>query len=169
MSTPFKFVAEFPTDPETFWKLFWHDPYNVELYDRIAVKERRYLEKNDHGDTLQFQLRVIPRRDLPGFLQKIVGGDLGYTEKSTWFKKENRIECDIVPTLMSEKSKIRATYTITPIGEKRIRRVFEGTIDIGVPLIGRKVEQFIVGDMEKAYLAAAATTKEWLARGFTGA
>jgi hypothetical protein len=164
--TPFKFVAEFPCDPDKFWKLFWHDPYNVELYGRIGVKERRFLEKVETDDAIRFKLRIMPQRDLPGFIKKLVGGDLGYTEMSTWHKKDNRIVCHIEPTLFKEKTKIDAIYTITPIGPGRVRRVFDGSISISIPLAGKKIEEFIVSDMEKAYQTAAQVTVEWLERGF---
>jgi hypothetical protein len=163
--TPFRIVHEFKTDPATFWKLFFHEPYNVELYDRIGVKERRMLSREDNWPTVSFSVRIMPKRDLPGFLKKIVGGDLGYTETSTFYTDKNYGDCKIEPTLMRERTKIKAKYSIEPIGEGRIRRVFEGSIDISFPLVAGKIEQFIISDMTKAYGTAAEVTTEWLARG----
>ncbi len=162
MSTPFKFVAEFATDPDSFWKIFWNDDYNAILYDRLEVKERRFLQRDEDDEKIRFQLRVMPRRDLPAFVQKFVGGDLGYTEISTWWKRKNRIDVKVEPTLMKDKTQIDAVYTIEPLGAKRVRRTFEGKIAIAIPLVGGKVEKFIIGDMEKAYQVAADTTDEWL-------
>lgn len=165
MSTPFKFIAEFPTDPAPFWKLFWDDAYNKDLYARLDVKERRFLERVEDDEKIVFQLRVMPKRDLPGFIQKLVGGDLGYTEISTWWKQQNRIDVKVEPTLMKEKSKISATYAITPLAPGRIRRTFEGTVGLSVPLVGGRIEAFIIGDMEKAYQTAADVTVEWIKKG----
>lgn len=166
MSTHFKFVHEFDTDPERFWKVFFHEPYNVEMYDRIGVKERRMLERREEGDTIRWKVRIMPKRDLPGFVQKIVGGDLGYVEISTWSRKDNKIDVRVEPTLMKEKTKIHGIYTLTPIGPGRVRRVFEGDLSVSIPLVGGKIEGFIISDMEKSYQVAAQVTAEWLRKDF---
>jgi hypothetical protein len=163
--THFKIVHEFNADPATYWKVFLDEPYNVELYNRIGVKERTMLDRSEDAKTVKWSIRIVPKRDLPGVIKKIVGGDLGYTEISTLYKDENYIDVKVEPSLMKDKTKIRAKYTLTPIGEKRVRRTFEGDIDISLPLVGRKVEAVILEDMQRSYDIAAQVTSEWLARG----
>lgn len=163
--THFKIVHDFKTDPATYWKVFLHEPYNVELYDRIGVKERTMLDRSEDAQTVKWSIRIVPKRDLPGVIKKIVGGDLGYTEISTLHKDENYIDVKVEPSLMKDKTKIRAKYTLTPIGDGRVRRTFEGDIDISLPLVGRKVEAVILEDMQRSYDIAANVTSEWLARG----
>jgi len=163
--THFKIVHEFDSDPATYWKVFLHEPYNVELYDRIGVKERTMLDRSEDAKTVKWSIRIVPKRDLPGVIKKIVGGDLGYTEISTLYKDENYIDVKVEPSLMKDKTKIRAKYTLTPIGPKRVRRTFEGDIDISLPLVGKKVESVILEDMQRSYDIAAKVTSEWLARG----
>ncbi|MSP16748.1 MAG: DUF2505 domain-containing protein [Myxococcales bacterium] len=161
--THFRFAADFATDAETYWSVFFDEPYNVALYQRIGVKERRMLERKEDEQTISWQVRIMPDRDLPSFVQKIVGGDLGYVEISTYRKGQNRIDTQVEPTLMREKTKINAVYTLTAHGAM-VRRVFEGDIAISIPFIGRKVEEFIVADMGRAYETTARFTTEWLAK-----
>ena len=163
--THFKIVHDFNTDPASYWKVFLHEPYNVELYDRIGVKERTVLDRSEDARTVKWSIRIVPKRDLPTVIKKIVGGDLGYTEISTLHRDENWIDVKVVPSLMKERTTIKAKYTLVPVGDKKVRRTFEGDIHIDLPLVGKKVEAVILEDMQRSYDVAAKVTSEWLARG----
>ena len=163
--THFKIAHEFAADPQTYWKVFLSEPYNVALYDRIGIKERTILSRTEDEKTVKWSVRIMPKRDLPGVIKKIVGGDLGYVETSTLYRDESYIDVHIAPTLMKERTKIRGKYTVVPIGGGRVRRTFEGDIDIDLPLVGKKVEATILEDMQRSYDVAAQVTAEWLAKG----
>ena len=160
--TPFSIVHHFETDRDTFWKIFFHEPYNEELYQRIGVKERRLLEKAETPEGIHFVVRIMPRRDLPGFLKKLIGGDLGYTEISTWHRATDTIDVRVEPTLVKDKVEIKALYKLEPDGPGRLKRTFAGTISVDVLLVGRKVEEFVIADMTRAYDTAAQVTSEWI-------
>jgi hypothetical protein len=163
--TRFSIVHDFDAEPAELWKLFFHEPYNAELYQRIGVKERTVLYQEEDAEKIRFSLRIMPKRDLPGVIKKIVGGDLGYTEISTYYKAKSLIDVRIEPTLLKERTKIVATYTVTSIGPRRIRRTFEGDIAVDLPLVGRKVEATVLEDMRRSYDIAAQVTSEWLKKG----
>lgn len=164
--THFSITHDFDGEPAEFWRLFFHEPYNVELYDRIGVKERKILQHDEDAEKIRFSLRIMPKRDLPGVIKKIVGGDLGYTEISTYWKDKSLIDVRIEPTLLKERTKVNATYTIKSIGPRRFRRTFEGDIHVDLPLVGRKVEATVLEDLRRSYDVAAQVTSEWLKRGF---
>lgn len=165
MGTHFAIRHEFDTTPEAFWRVFLHEPYNVELYDRIGVKERTVLERHEDDHTIKWAVRIVPKRDLPPIIKKIVGGDLGYTEISTFYKGKNYLDVTVEPTLLKERTTIKAVYSVKVLGPNRIQRVFEGDIRIDLPLVGSKVEATILDDMTKSYNVAATVTTEWLKRG----
>lgn len=161
----FRIVAEFDTEPEAFWRVFFHEPYNTDMYQRIGVKENTLIYKKEDDATIKFSRRIVPKRDLPGVIKKIVGGDLGYTETSTYYKGKNYMDVGIEPSLMREKTKIGGKYTITPLAPGKVRRVFEGDIKVAIPLVGGRVESVIIDDMTKSYDVAASVTREWLKKG----
>jgi hypothetical protein len=165
MSTHFAITHELAATPEEFWRVFHHEPYNVELYDRIGVKERTVLDRSEDAETIKWSVRIVPRRDLPALIKKIIGGDLGYTEISTYYKGRDRIDVRVEPTLMKERTRIQGVYTVKPIGERRIARTFEGDIAFDMPLVARKVEATVLEDIKRSYDVAARVTAEWLARG----
>ncbi len=166
VSTHFKIAHEFAATPEEFWRVFLHEPYNVELYERIGVKERKMLDRSEDESTIKWAVRIVPRRDLPGVVKKVVGGDLGYVEISTYHKGKDYIDVAVEPTLMKERTRIKGLYTVKPVGgARRLLRVFEGDIAFDFPLVGRRVEAAVLDDIKRSYDVAAQVTSEWLARG----
>jgi hypothetical protein len=158
----FKLVHDFPTHPKRFWEVFFDEPYNQALYEQIGVKERRWLEMNDTPEARSWVLRIMPKRDLPEFVKKLLKGDLGYVETSTLTWNDNKINVKIEPTLFTERTKIRAEYWLEVLGPNLVRRTFEGDIEVSMALIGRKIEDFIIADMTRAYQLTADFTVEWL-------
>jgi hypothetical protein len=160
--TPFRIVHDFDADIERYWKVFFHEPYNVALYEQIKVKERKVLDWKETEGTIYRAIKIVPERDLPGFLKKIVGGDLGYVETSTFYRDKHSMDVTVEPTLMKDRTKMKARYWLEQPQPGKVRRIFDGSIDVSVPLVGRKIEQFIVEDMKRAYDTAARVTSEWL-------
>jgi hypothetical protein len=165
VSTHFAFTHEFDATPEEFWRVFLHEPYNVELYDRIGVKERTVLDRSEDATTVKWAVRIVPKRDIPAVVKKVVGGDLGYTEHGVYHKGQDRLDVRIETTLLRDRTKIAGVYTVKPIGPRRLSRTFEGDAAVDIPLVGRRVEAVVVDDMRKSYDVAARVTAEWLARG----
>ncbi len=165
VSTHFAIRHEFTATPEAFWRVFLHEPYNVELYERIGIKERKVLDRSEDAETVKWAVRIMPRRDLPSVVKKVVGGDLGYTEISTYYKGKDVIDVRVEPTLMKDRTRIQGRYTVKTIGERRLLRTFEGDIAVDLPLVGRRIEAVVLDDMKRSYDVAAQVTAEWLARG----
>jgi hypothetical protein len=97
-------------------------------------------------------------------VRKLTGANLGYVENSTLYKAENRMPVEVVPTTLAERTHIKGVYSLASLGPGKLRRTFEGTIQIDVPLVGRRVERVILDDLTRSYAKAAECTAEWLAR-----
>jgi uncharacterized protein DUF2505 len=163
--THFQIVHDFACDPPRYWEVFFDEAYNVDLYRQIKVKERTMLERKEDDASIHWRVKIMPERDLPGVIKKIVGGDLGYTEISTYYKGKDYIDVRVEPTLMKERTKIAARYTLKSLEPGRVRRTFEGDIDVDLPLVGRKIEATVLDDMKKSYDVAARVTAAWLQKG----
>jgi hypothetical protein len=163
--THFNIVHELRGTKEAFWKIFFDEPYNDEVYARIGVKERKRVQFEEDEKTIRFAVRVVPKRDLPPIIKKVVGGDLGYTEISTYYKGKDEIDVRIEPTLLKERTKMSGKYKVQEIGPGRLRRTFEGDIHVDLPLVGKKVEAAVLDDVRRSYGIAAEVTNEWLEKG----
>ncbi len=162
--THFAISHDFTGDIDTYWKVFFDEEFKTEQYRRINVKERTVLDRKEDEKTISFSERVVPARDLPGFMKKILGGDLGYTEISIYTKGANKIDVRIEPTLLRERTKMRALFTVVTTAPGKLRRTFEGDIDVDLALVGGKVERTVIDDIKRSYDIAAQVTQEWLTK-----
>jgi hypothetical protein len=165
VTTHFNFSHDFDTDAPAFWKVFFDEEYNVDLYDHIKVKERKMLVFTETDETIHFEVKIMPMRDLPGIIKKIVGGDLGYIEKTTYYKGKDYMDVNIEPNLLKERTKIAAKYTVKALAPGKIRRSFEGDLSVDLPIVGKKVEATILEDVKRSYDIAAEVTTRWLKKG----
>lgn len=163
--TRFCFAHTFDAEPAQFWKVFFHEAFNEDMYRRIKVKERRILKYEENDATILRDVKIMPERDLPGFMKKIVGGDFGYIEHNVIYKGKDSMDVVIEPTLWKDKTKMSGVFKVEALAPGKCRRSFEGSVEVSVPLLGRKIEDFIVAEMKNAYDAAALVTAEWLKKG----
>jgi len=160
----FRITHEFDATPEEFWEVFFDEPFNVEQYKRIKVKERTMLSRKEDDKGIAFSVRILPERDLPSVVKKIVKGDLGYVESTVYTRATSSMEIDIVPTLFADRTKIHANFKVEPLPGGRCRRTFEGDLTVKFAIFGGAIERAIYDDMAKSYDVAAAVHGEWMAR-----
>jgi hypothetical protein len=160
----FSIAHEWNTNLERFWDVFFDDAFNDELSRRLKLKERTVLERSETDTTMVWVLRILPERDLPGFVKSLVKGDFGYVERNTYYKGKNTIETAIQPTLFADRTRIGGTFTLDVPGPGRVRRTWTGQIRVDVPLLGRKIEELIKSDMALSFGVAADVTREFLAK-----
>ena len=78
--THFRIAHEFDADPDRYWAMFFDEGYNIEVARRLDMKERTVISRNEDEATIRFEQKLVPRRDLPHIIKKLVGGDLGYVD-----------------------------------------------------------------------------------------
>ena len=162
--TPFRIEHEFRGELARFWQVFFDESCMREQYRQVGVKEFAVLELVDEGETIRRTIHVVPNRDLPVVIRKITGATLGYTEHLTFTRSANRVDIHIVPSTLPERTQIAGVYSVTPLAPGRMLRVFEGSIAIDVPLLGRRIERTVLDDMTTSYAAGARVTQTWLDR-----
>lgn len=146
---------------ELFWRGYFDEDHQANLDSSSDMKERTVLAFEETEDTIYRELRMVPKRQLPAFIRKFTN-ELGYTEKSTLVKADNRMTIEIVPTVFTNRSTITGIYTIEQVDPETIRRTYEGEIEIKVALIGKKIEKTVIEDMRRSFAAGAACTQQWL-------
>jgi hypothetical protein len=159
--THFAFTHEFATDIDRYWSVFFDDAFNRELTARLDVASCTVLRRDEDDATIRFELKVMPRRELPFLVKKLVGGDLGYVERSIYYKGKNYLDVTIEPTLFKERVDVRATYRVVPIANGRVRRTYEGDAHVALPL-GRTIEAAMLEDVRRSFDIAATVTQQWL-------
>jgi hypothetical protein len=140
-------------------------PEVVRLQDqRLDVIERELLELEDTGDAIRRVCRVYPRRKLPAILRPLLPGRLHYTEVVRWRKRDDEIDIETTPSILSGRATVAARYRVTDLAPGQIHRRYEGSVSVDVALLSSRIERGIVAEYERSLPISAACTQAWLDR-----
>lgn len=159
--TEFSIEHELPAAADRVWALVVSDEFNAELYAAVQV-DREVVSESEEAGLVRRVVRSTSRRQLPGFVRKLIGGDLGFVERIEWRRGETRLALAVEPSLMAKRTRFTSTVAVEPLGADRSRRVFAGSIAIDVPLVGRRIEQGAVRDMRRIHDLAAQMMRQRL-------
>src|SRR5262245_47232622 len=83
-----------PCTPEMFWKVFLDEKFTRTLFlEVLGYRELTVLELTDSSR----KLHVVPKINLPGPLQKLVGDSFAYEEHGTLDRAKNEWTWRMVP------------------------------------------------------------------------
>ena len=160
MTSEFHIEHEFAAPAEKVWALVVSDEFNTELYARVQV-DREVVSESEEAGVIRRVVRSTSRRHMPGFVKRLLGGDLGFTERIEWRRGETRLALAVEPTIMARRTRFASTLTVEP-HDKGSRRVFAGSIAVDLPIVGRRVEQGAIRDMQRIHDLAAQMMRERL-------
>lgn len=160
----FRIIHDFDVTPEVYFeKIHFDEEYNRRLHKAMALKEYTIFEKDEDEKELRRKVRVVPERDLPSMLKKIVGdAGLSYVEVAVFHKKEHKIDWKVLPDIMKDKVDSHGYFLVSPLGKGRCRREVDGVVEVKVFGVGGMVEKTIVENLQSSYEKAAVTTIEFI-------
>src|SRR5581483_11133499 len=124
-----------PCTPETFWKVFLDERYTRALFlEELKFADFSVLELTDSSR----KIRVVPRVNLPGVLQKLVGDSFAYEEHGTLDRARNEWTWRMVPRkeIVATRGKVR----LEPVSDSECRRSDEVIIEGKMFGVGGLVE-----------------------------
>ncbi|MEZ4320146.1 MAG: DUF2505 domain-containing protein [Myxococcota bacterium] len=143
-------VHEFPCPPERFFDILEGDALEAAIAQH-STSRRELLEQKREGAVLVRSWRITPSRELPTVIQKLIGAkSLAYVQTSRVDRSRNRVDWRIDVEQARGRADILGVLEVvpTPTG---CRRTMTGTVEIRVPLVGRKVEEAIAKDVTRTY------------------
>ena len=161
MATKMHIENRFPCSAKTLMEVILSPEFDQKVMDEIGMK-KEYLEQREVPKGLIQKIKMIPSTDVPGFMKKIVGKANYYIETrewdyektmNTWFEKTG---------FATSKTDISGTFVIHPEGENTCRRTVDGTFSIKIPLVGKKIEKFVIKQTEQSFVKATEITLRWL-------
>jgi hypothetical protein len=158
----FSFVHEFDIDPAGYWKIFLAPEFNKDMFGELKMKKYEVLEQTDDGKHFHRKQMCEPSTPIPGFLQSVVKST-GYTEIDDMDWSTNVMKITIETAMFKDRFSMFGDYIVTPLdGGKRTRREFKGEVKVSVPLIGGKIEKFMMEQLRDSYDLAARVTRRWI-------
>lgn len=130
-----------------------------------AVLERLEISADGGIDVVTNQ--VLRSCRLPGVVSQFHRGDLAIRRAETWTPVVgSRADAAVAGSISGAPVSLRGTVELTPLPsppDRSARMAFHAVVEVGVPLVGGKLENFI-GDQLMALLAAEQRfTSAWIA------
>jgi hypothetical protein len=152
-------VTTLDTDVESFWKLFLGREFNQKLYiEGLGFKSYEILEMSDtHRRT-----KGVPKMKLPGPVAKLLGDSFGYEENGTLDKATNVYRWKMTPNTMTDKLFTSGVVTIESLGEGKVRRTSEATIEAKVFGVGGLLEGTAEGELRTSWGREQEFMSRWL-------
>jgi hypothetical protein len=102
--------------------------------------------------------QVQPATGIPGFAKKFVGDEINIVQKETW----NGQRADVEVTIPGKPGQMTGTASLDEAGGTTTERV-DLEIQVGIPLVGGKIEGLIAEMLLKALKAENAVGRQYLA------
>nr|WP_276599691.1 DUF2505 domain-containing protein [Nannocystis sp. SCPEA4] len=156
----------FDTSPERLWEVFFFDEdYAKGLYERVRLKVvKRELHREGEGPSLivRRKLQLVADRELPGALKRLFQGTSTVTETGEFNAALRRYSVTIQVPVIGNLVDYGGEYTWDTLPSGQLRRVWRGHCDARIPLVGGKLEAYLLGEIEKSMADNYAFTREYL-------
>ncbi len=159
----FSFVHEFDVDVANYWRIFLSEPFNVDMFARLNMKEYKVLERTDDGKVFHRVQTLEPTVKIPAFVTAMISST-AYVETDNLVWTTNVMDIHIEYPKLRDRFQMNGQYVVSPLGDKRCRREFRGEIKVSAPLIGGKIEKYIMEQMRDSYDKASQVTREWIVK-----
>ncbi|MBK8482694.1 MAG: DUF2505 domain-containing protein [Proteobacteria bacterium] len=158
----------FAASAERFWSMVLLDPdYQDALYRALRLKiEHCAIEREDGegGLRLRRELHLTPDRELPSALRKLVRGAALVKERASFDAQAGRMTIEIELPVIGAWVDFRGTYTWRMVGPARLQRDWDARCRARLPLVGRQIETYLLGEMRTSFEQGYRFTCDWLAR-----
>lgn len=160
----FNFAHDFDIDVANYWKIFLSPEFSKEMFADLKMKKYEVVKREDDGKRFHRVQVLEPSTPIPGFLQSIVKST-GYTEIDNLDWATNVMDVVIETQMFKDRFSMGGKYAVTPLdGGKRCRREFKGEVKVSIPLVGGRIEKYMMEQLRDSYELAAATTRRWITK-----
>jgi hypothetical protein len=160
---PFKIIHEYEGSAEDFWAFFFDHEYNRRFHDAVEI-DVEVVREESVNQRRERVVRYRSRQPVPALMRSFLPDGLGYTEHGIYDPETRSFTHRIEPNAFGARTEIRGTMRVEDLANGKIRRIYEGTVTIKVPIVGGRIEADTIRNMQKAQDAAAAVTRQWLSQ-----
>jgi hypothetical protein len=165
----FSLSHEIHCDVAAFWRLFFDEAYNVELYAR-ALRFPRYerLELRDGERECFRRVSITPKLEVPAPVAKLLGASFSYEEEGTLDRASGVFRWRAVPgavgrsNAMADAVRVGGTLRVEPAGEGAVRRVAEFAFEAKIFGVGGLLEASLEKSLRHGWDESARFMNRWL-------
>lgn len=158
----------FETTPARFWNTFLLDEaFRKAVYAHMNLKIARLeLQHDGDGDALSVQrtIEIVPERNAPAFLQKLLAGASLVKEVGIYDAQKQEMTVSIELPVIGKRVEFGGRYTWEVLGENRFKRIWVGYCNARIPLLGKKLESYLLDEVQQTLDQVHGFISEWLAQ-----
>lgn len=150
-----KMINEFECTPEMLWEIFEDPEFDRRLEEETGVRREVLEARTEEGGVEIKKLRCISLREMPAVMKKVLGTEqFEFEQENRLDRKEGLLEWTVVTPFLTDRVDAGGTTRVekTKSGSKRI---VTGEIVIRLPVVGKKMEGKLAGNIEESYKKAA--------------
>lgn len=157
----------FAADALRFWQVTLLDEdYQRGLYQHLALKiEHRELVSEGQGEDLRVRrtLHYVAQRNTPALLKKVLGGTNLVKEHTDFDARAGRMVNTVELPVIGSRVDFGGHYRWESLPGERLHRVYQGWCKARIPLVGRKLETFLLEETRRSFDQVHEFTHRWLA------
>ncbi|MBL9003217.1 MAG: DUF2505 domain-containing protein [Myxococcales bacterium] len=159
----FTVTHEIHCNAEKFWKLFFDKDFNTALFkNHLGFPEFNIVEQTENDTELVRRISGQPKMDMPGPIAKLLGSNFGYKEDGKLDKKTSVWRWKMTPSALADKLRNEGMMRIEPIGDSKIRRIAEITIEAKIFGVGGLLESTSEKQLRDGWDRSAQFMNDWL-------
>ena len=145
-----KDLHQYRKDVEEVFK-FFSEPDTIQAkYEGIGARNIKILECSESGGSYLVKIEREVPSDVPGILQKFLGAWNKVVQTEQWQLQEDGIRtCDLKVDIVGVPVNVSGAMTLRPEGEGCVNDV-RLTVSCSIPLVGKKLAEFVAGDTKKS-------------------
>lgn len=161
MTTPVRYDLTYDAPLDRVTAMLADRAFREEVCDFIGVTRKSVViepvGEGMHVTVDQWQ----PTGRVPGFAKKFVGEEVNIVQREIW---TTPVLGDITVTIPGKPGDMSGTARISEAHGVTTETV-EMAVKVGIPLVGRKIEEYIGGMLLKALRAENTVGRDYLSRG----
>jgi hypothetical protein len=157
-----KLSASYDATPEEVFAIVTDKTFREQACEKTKALSYDVNVSQSSGDTVVRVSREMEAKDIPDMAKKFVGQTLTVVQTETWHPAaaDGSRKADVSGEIANTPVTLKGTASITPNGAQTVQAI-DLDVKVAVPLIGRKMEPFVVDAIRNGLQKEHDLGREW--------
>ena len=157
-----KLSASYDATPEEVFAIVTDKTFREQACEKTKALSYDVNVSQSGGDTVVRVSREMEAKDIPDMAKKFVGQTLTVVQTETWHPAaaDGSRKADVSGEIANTPVTLKGTASITPNGAQTVQAI-DLDVKVAVPLIGRKMEPFVVDAIRNGLQKEHDLGREW--------
>ncbi len=161
--TKLTLVHTIECDLDAFWSSFFDRDLTARLFiEGLGFRDYKTTEQIETDDAITRKIKADPKLSMPGPVAKLLGSSFHYVEEGRFDKATKTWRWKMIPSALTDKLHVNGVLTATALGDSRVKREIEITIEANVMMVGGLIEDTFKKQISDGWTKGAEVQNQWL-------